>query len=68
MTDLFRRIGNDVTLPRGDGSPQSRKVRLGQLLRAARDRVFDVEVAEDGSAQPMRLSIRGGDKKQGACQ
>lgn len=66
VADLYGLIGHDVVLPLGNGSDQSRKVRLGQMLTQARDRMFDLSVAESESAKSLRVCIRRGDMKQRA--
>jgi len=68
VADLFGLIGDDVTLPLGEGSDQSRKVRLGQMLTQARDRMFDLEVAEGESLRTICVCLRRGDMKKRAYE
>ncbi|MCA9056264.1 MAG: hypothetical protein KDA75_20685, partial [Planctomycetaceae bacterium] len=68
VADLFGLIGDDVTLPLGEGSDQSRKVRLGQMLTQARDRMFDLEFAEGESVKTIRVCLRRGDMKKRAYE
>jgi hypothetical protein len=46
-------LAGEAEMPLGDKSEQSQKVRLGQKLNEARDRVFAIEVDIDG-----RLNLR----------
>lgn len=68
VADLFGLIGDDVTLPLGEGSDQSRKVRLGQMLTQARDRMFDLEFTEGESVTSIRVCLRRGDMKKRAYE
>lgn len=68
VAELFGLIGDDVTLPLGEGSDQSRKVRLGQMLTQARDRMFDLEFAEGESVRTIRVCLRRGDMKKRAYE
>jgi hypothetical protein len=75
VADLFGLIGDDAALPLGDGSDQSRKVRLGQMLTQARDRMFDVQVAageslasQSSEPRSITLCIRRGDMKKRAYE
>lgn len=68
VADLYGLINDDVVLPLGDGSDQSRKVRLGQMLTQARDRMFDMDVAEGESLKTSRVCIRRGDMKKRAYE
>jgi hypothetical protein len=43
VSELFPLLGDSITLPLGDKSEQSQKVRLGKLLTDNRDRTFTIE-------------------------
>ncbi len=49
----------EVGMPLGDKSEQSQKVRLGQKLAEARDRVFRIEVGDPLSAAHLRVEQDG---------
>lgn len=61
VKDLFS-IGIEAGLAMGDGSEQSQKVKLGNMLGDRRDRVFDMEF--DG--QKVALVVQKGGKYQKA--
>ena len=54
--DLFD-LAIDAGMHLGDKSEQSQKIRLGQKIKEARDRVFSVEVGSDEKSEKLNLKI-----------
>jgi hypothetical protein len=61
--DLFRLLGDDISLPLGEGTDHSRKVRLGQLLSQARHRIFELEIPEGESQRTILVRLQRGEMK-----